>query len=302
MNAARTPMGRPMFIIGCERSGTTLLRAMLNAHPHIAIPYEAQRFSKLLMGRSPWTQVWSRDEAIAPIQQILANPRVSFWAPTPAQVLYELDGQPTIRYDELLRAIYAAHARRERKSRWGDKTPRNTFDLPHLITAFPDAQFLHIVRDGRDVYRSWATVDWAGYDVATAAKRWTQWVGAADEPGEGVGPQRYHVLRYEELIEQPLQVLQRVCHFLGEAFSDRMLHYHEQQGLVPEEQVKFHTGLTEPLDASRVQRWKHAMSPADVATFERIAGPTLVKYGYELTHVSRTIASLRLGWQRLWRG
>ena len=90
MKARAADRQRPIFIIGCVRSGTTLLRAMLTAHPRIAIPYEAHAFSRIVSVPSPWSHRWSRDEVTQPIEEFLAHPAVQFWKLDIAQVLAEL--------------------------------------------------------------------------------------------------------------------------------------------------------------------------------------------------------------------
>lgn len=277
----------PIFIIGCERSGTTLLRAMLNAHPNIAIPYEAHQFSKIFSTPQPWDGAWSSDQVAGPVMEFLRQPKPAQWGLTKEVVLEELGTSATFRVSDILRGIYRAYARQHGKARWGDKTPSNTFELPFLIREFPDAQFIHIVRDGRDVYLSWLKVDWAHYDVTSAAKRWKPWVQAADRPGKSLGPEQYFRLRYEDLVPDPRGQLQRVCRFLNEPFDERMLRYHEERGLVPESRKQFHELLATPPDPSRVHGWKRHMSTRDVKLFERIAGTTLMKYGYDVRLATR---------------
>ena len=294
MNSAKgslTPARGPIFLVGCERSGTTLLRAMLNAHPRIAIPYEARRFSQAISWPSPWDYVFSREEVVIAVEEFLINRKVRFWQLEKAAVLEELGVSETCRYPDLLRAIYRAYAKREGKPRWGDKTPANTFEVPRLIRAFPEAQFLHIVRDGRDVYLSWLTVDWARYDLANAARQWAKWVRAAAQAG-ALGTDRYHVLRYEDLIARPHDTLRDVCRFLDEPFVEDMLRYPEQDGLVPVDHKPYHELLSRAPDRSRAYRWKQEMMRRDVRRFEHIAGPTLVTYGYEVSPSTRVRTSI----------
>ena len=272
---------KPIFIVGCERSGTTLLRAMVNAHPNIAIPYESHRFSKMVSVSSPWEHVWTKRQVSAPIEEFLSHPKVSYWGLEVNAVLRELNVAELFRYADVLRAIYEAYARREGKRRWGDKTPINTFELPQLIVAFPDAQFVHIVRDGRDVYLSWSNVDWVRYDATTAAKRWRKFVQTAHSSGKQLSPERYFELRYEDLVQDPPATLRTLCRFLKEPFSERMLQYNETQGLVPEQEQKtFHRLLSAPPDVSRAYVWRRQAQQGDIVAFERIAGSVLIECGY----------------------
>ncbi|MDP3722831.1 MAG: sulfotransferase [Candidatus Omnitrophota bacterium] len=286
-SCAHAGASRPVFIVGCQRSGTTLLRAMLNAHPRIAIPYEAHQFSKMLSTEHPWNATWTRDQVTRPIEEFLSHPKPSQWGLTPAAVQQELRPVDTFRFSDILRAIYAAYARKEGKPRWGDKTPSNTFELPYLLREFPEAQFVHIVRDGRDVFLSWCKVDWARYDVVQAAKRWRHWVHEAYELGETLGSAQYLQLRYEDLVRDPRGHLHTICRFLGEFFDERMLTYHKECNLVPEPRRQFHQLLSSPPDASRTYTWMRQMPRADVKRFERIAGLTLIKYGYPVSLATR---------------
>ena len=141
---------RPIFIIGCVRSGTTLLRAMMNAHPNIAIPYEAGRFSTSVREASPWTKVWTRREVQQPIEEFFSNQWTKFWKLDTDKVICQLGDGKEFRFEEILSAIYRTYAIAQGKERWGDKTPFNVCDLSELKRVFPQAKFVHIVRDGRD--------------------------------------------------------------------------------------------------------------------------------------------------------
>jgi hypothetical protein len=288
---------RPIFVAGCDRSGTTLLRAMLTAHPHIAIPYEGAQFKHVLprdVSRR-WRRVWTRADAEDVVESFLAQPKVQFWNLTQDAVLRELGDGDSLRFADILAAAFRAYARREGKPRWGDKTTKNTFDLERIARAFPDAQFVHIVRDGRDVYLSQLQVPWKSRGLDDAARWWSRWVWAAGVPGERLGVERYYVLRYEDLLASPDEELQKLCAFLGEPFAPEMLAYHQQEGLVPEDQrTGVHRLVSSPPDQSRAFRWRRELSPSEQRAFESIAGDTLAKYGYSVGLARRPLAYVRL--------
>jgi len=301
---------RPIFIIGCPRSGTTLLRAMLNAHPNIAIPFEAERFSTMVAGPSPWKRVWTHREAAGVIEDVLTTSvQVKFWNLEKDAVLREVGPLESLSYADILRAIYTAYMKREGKIRWGDKTPFNAFEMPNLVRAFQDAQFIHIVRDGRDVYLSWSRLwrsgigfEWAAQyagDPRATARRWETWVWFGYRWGKPLGPGRYCEVRYEDLVRDPSSTLRGICEFLGEPFSKRMLTYYKANGLVPpEEEVGQHQHLSVAPDTSATFRWKREMRETDVKAFEAVAGRTLLKYGYEISGEMRRRAQMRLLIQR----
>jgi len=285
---------RPIFVVGCERSGTTLLRAMLNAHPNIAIPYEAERFSRILSTVDPWNTIFEAKAVAVAIDEFLSDRKVKFWKLDRSEVMRELPDLERFKYCDILSAIYRAYAKREGKMRWGDKTPTNTFDMPALVKAFPDAQFIHIVRDGRDVCLSWKKAGWAGYKVAAAAKMWEGWVWWADRFERALGRGRYYLVRYEDLICDPIRSLKGICSFLNETFVKEMLNYPKHRQLVPKGDDPFHKLLGSAPDISRVRNWKRAMRAEDVKVFEKLTGPLLVKHGYEVGLVRRPEAYAKL--------
>lgn len=293
-------MTSPIFIIGCERSGTTLLRAMLNNHPNIAIPYEAGQFSNMVSFACPWSKRLSKDAATSMIREILNHPKVHLWNIEETQVLKELGQQADeFSYGDVLSAIYMTYARREGKSRWGDKTPVNTFDLPEIIKAFPTAKFIHIVRDGRDVYLSWAKAEWARHGLRKAARKWKGWVWSAYRHGERLGHRHYLLIRYEDLVREPHRELLRICEFLGEPFFETMLSYYEKGDIIPERDRSFHQLLTRPPETSRIFAWKRTLTQEERNDFEKIAGSILLRYGYEVSETVYWRAQFSLLLQRI---
>ncbi|MDP3704045.1 MAG: sulfotransferase [Candidatus Omnitrophota bacterium] len=292
------------FIVGAPRSGTTLLRAMLNAHPHIAIPFEADLFSKMLSVPSPWERTWARHESRAPIEQFLSHPAVRFWGVSVETVLEAMGQFERVGYPDIIQAIYQAYAMREGKPRWGDKTPIHALEIPQLSRAFPQAQFIHLVRDGRDVYLSWTKLsqsmkgwEWAqGLDAASGADKWQKRVWFAARHGRRLGADRYYELWYEDLVRQPETTLQSVCRFLGERYDASMLRYYEHaEDLVPAKQMRtMHAGLASLPDPSRLFQWKVNMSAVDVRAFELKAGATLLQYGYAVSLAMRPRALVSL--------
>lgn len=297
--AACANHNRPVFVIGCERSGTTLLRAMLTAHPHIAIPYEAERLKHLFP--KPWKLVWTRKDVPQAVETFLSHPNVRFWKLETQAVLRELGTDEHVSFAEVVRATYRAYARGQGKPRWGDKTTKNTFDALRIARMYPEAQFVHIVRDGRDVYLSWLNVDWKSRPLDESAVRWATWVWAAAQ-GERLGRDRYCVLLYEDLLARPRAELQRLCRFLGEPFAPEMLEYHKLEGLVPEKQrAGVHRLVSTPPDGSRAFGWRRALPNAERRTFDRIAGAMLVKYGYDVRWPLRPVAQAVLAIREIGR-
>src|SRR5262249_44051088 len=125
-----------------------------------------------------------------------------------------------------LRAFYQIYAARFGKSRWGDKTPLYSRQMPEISGLLPEARFVHLIRDGRDVALSLKKVWFApGQDMRTLAEYWSNLI----QQTRAFGQQCPHYLeiRYEQLVRHPADELQRICDFLEIEYDSRMQQYHE---------------------------------------------------------------------------
>ena len=296
-NSATENANAPMpFIIGAPRSGTTLLRFMLDAHSQLAIPPETGFFSRAdaLVGDGA--------DADAFVHQITHFPEhLPAWSDygiDSGNLRNELERINPFTAAAGFRAFYRMYARRFGKNRWGDKTPLHSRHLGTIRRILPEARFIHIIRDGRDAALSLREMWFSpGREIETQAKHWRDWVVAAREAG--AGHPDYLEVRYEELIADPAAVLQRVCVFIDLPYEKEMLSYHLR---VPERLKEHGTRLridgnvvvthekrldqarltTQPPDSSRVLAWKESMTGDERERFEALAGPLLRELGYEV--------------------
>jgi hypothetical protein len=115
------------------------------------------------------------------------------------------------------------------KSRWGEKTPAHVFHIDLIDEVFPEAQFIHIIRDARDVVRSLQNVEWSPRRIRWSVGRWTDSVAAGRSAGRRLGTGRYLEVRYEALTREPRKVVEDICSFLCEPFSESMLEFHRPE-------------------------------------------------------------------------
>jgi hypothetical protein len=195
---APDPSGRPTFIIGCARSGTTLLRMMLDSHPHISAGAE----TKFLPDMDRMVKRWNVAEKFGFSQDDVVRRMRDFYG-----------------------SIQADYMRSRGKVRWVEKSPVYTLHLDLIEQMYPDAQYIHLVRDARDVVAS--TKDRWGWRAAlgTALRKWRLYVITARAFGAKVGPERYHELRYEDLVAEPEAKMRAVLEFLGEPWDLAVLEY-----------------------------------------------------------------------------
>jgi Sulfotransferase family len=260
------------FIVGSARSGTTLLRMMLNAHPEVAVPPES-RFV---------VELYSSDEVhLDDFLSRLENHRRWISWDTPIEdVRAQLAGMTTVSYREAIEAAFMAFAQNRNKKRYGDKTPRYIEHLPLLARLWPEARFVHLVRDGREVALSYADVPFGPNTVAKAAALWSQRVALGMKQGRPLGPERYLEMRYERLLENPREEIEGLCTFLDLDFDPAMLDHSEQaRSEVLDRARLYNPHVTRAITKTR--SWDEQMPRSQVEVFEAIAGDTLSELGYE---------------------
>jgi hypothetical protein len=271
-------MKPPLFVLGVSRSGTTLLRVILDRSPGIAIPDES--FFVPLLARRHRGNV----DSARFLDDLRRLPTLSAWGLSPADVGSHLG--PRTHGGEAIAAIFEAYAAKEQKPRWGDKTPMYMRHLPLLERLFPAAQYVHLIRDGRDAALSFLrmpagsfTRTWEHPDSAAEfACLWRTEVSAARELGRRVGPTRYLEARYEDLVAGPEDTVTTICDFANLPYEPSMLDY---AGSVDVSDKPHQQRLLEPLTPG-VRDWRTQLSADDVRAFDSIAGELLGDLGYEL--------------------
>ena len=287
-------------VLGVSRSGTTLLKAMLDAHSQLAIPSESYFLPQL------WDRHGERPERDAFVEDLGRLERLREWGVDPEQVRARLPAMPT--FAQAVQSIYLLYAESWNKQRFGDKTPLYMQHLDLLERLFPDARFVHLIRDGRDAALSFLSVP-AGLmtegwghpqDAAGFACQWATEVASARELGARVGGQRYRELRYEALVADPEGELRAVCALAGLEYDPAMLDY---VGQTDSARKAHQQRLNEP-PRQNVRKWRTEMSESDRHAFEEVAGALLAELGYEVE--IRGTARGKLAAYRLrtgaWRG
>jgi hypothetical protein len=268
----------PLLVLGVRRSGTTLLRVILDRHSQLAVPDESYFVPQLAARHG------SRPDVDTFVDDLRRLPTLVEWDVDPEAVRARLrPGDPLGR---AIAAVYEVYAEDRGKQRWGDKTPMYMGYLPLLERLFPDARYVHLIRDGRDAAMSFlelpegiVTRTWAHpRDPAGFAAQWRSEVLAARALGRRVGGSRYLEVRYEELVRDPGAGIASICAFAGLPFEGGMLEY---AGDVDVSRKPHQQSLTKP-PTPGLRDWRSRMSPADVAAFEGVAGDLLAGLGYEL--------------------
>lgn len=286
------------FFVGCGRSGTTLLRALVDGHPDMAVPPESHFIVPLARHLAP-----GAFDAGSFLDHLYASERFGLWELDRTALEASFGDSPPDDYAGAVRAVFALWAARRGKERYADKTPVYVLHVASLARLFPEAVFVHLVRDGRDVAASFLELGWAA-TVEEAAFHWQLRVQRGRRAGRSLPAGRYHELRYEDLVRDPESSLRWLCQVMGLPFEAAMLdHEHRAAEVVrTTSHPSYHRNLAGPV-ARHVRDWRRDLSRDQVARFELSAGRLLDDLGYERSggrpsaRVRCEVAVRRARWQ-----
>jgi hypothetical protein len=268
----------PVFVIGHGRSGTSILSTLLRKHLRVAFGTESQffiRYHKQLARYGDLTREANRRLLVEDLSRERFFQRSKKYGVV-------LDVDRAVReaapqtYAGVLAAIMRQNAECQQMERWGDKTPEYTAHLPLLRELFPTAQFIHIVRDGRDVALSGYQMHFGAKNAYAAARQWRSVVREAQAFAATMPDTAFLELRYEDLLTDTAGVFARITAFLD--IDD------------PDGQVKASVGRAAAVDlrAGNFGKWKTDLSAREQQMFLAIAAPELAHYGYEAPAPTRS--------------
>jgi hypothetical protein len=285
------------FFVGCGRSGTTLVRALVDGHPDMAVPPESHVVVALAPGPNQAFSPGAFADALA------ASDRFALWDMDRAAVATAVDVAGAGTYADAVRAVFAAWAARRGKARYADKTPGYVVHIPALAALFPEATFVQVVRDGRDVAASFVELGWAPGPVE-AALHWRLRVLRGRRAGRALAEGRYHELRYEDLVADPEAALRRLCAAIDLPFDSAMLDHTGRAAEVvgSTSHPGYHRHLDRPVTAG-LRDWRRDLPDDAVVRIEAAAGDALAQFGYEPSglragaRVRAEVAAARVRWE-----
>lgn len=290
-----------VFVVGCPRSGTTLLQRMLDAHPELAVTNDTHFIPRALRSENPHVAL-SREL----VDRVVSYHRFARLGVDETTARGLASGLST--YAAYVCRLYDQVAAQRDKPHAGEKTPDYVRHLPLLHELFPSAKVLHIIRDGRDVALSaldWARPDkgpgrfvlWENEPLVVCALWWARFVIAGRLSGRVLGPALYHEVRYEALVAQPEAVLRDIVAFLELPFDECMLRFNEgRQSDDPSLSAK--AGWRPPTPGLR--NWEEHFDSNDLDVFDALAGNLLDELGYP-RRAGNVITNDRVAQAAAWR-
>ena len=279
---------RPIIVVGCPRSGTTMLQLMLHAHPRIAIPPETRFLLQAYWRRRDFGDLDRAGNREQLARWIVGRTGSRF-------VDLGLDGDEVVRrivagpgtLGSAFGTIFRAYAERFGKPRWGDKRPAYLKNLDVILRLFPDAQIINVVRDGRACVASLKEMSWHTQDLYGTIAAWSRAVDDARRAARTLDPAQWHQLRYEDLVADPDRELAAICAFVGEDYDPAMTRPAAVAGTAVPPFKTWHRRTHEPVTTTRVDSWRDRLTAHEVALCEAALGTRLQECGYRLSGTPR---------------
>lgn len=255
-----------------------MLRLMLNMHSRLRVPSESW-FLRPLCDRLPLEGPLSDADRQIAFEEITRENWWKDWGSSPESLRKAIFEPPASTLAELIDRVFRQTARMDGKARWGDKTPVYASYMHQIARIYPEAKFLHIIRDARDVAISFLNVNWYDSDIRRITRTWKGYVSDG-LGGRAFGPDRYWEFHYEDLVKDPRGVLEKICAFIGEEFEESMLDFSQSSTHeITEGGMVFHQKTLRPPRLSDIGRWRKELTPFQVALVEAYTGETMRRAG-----------------------
>ncbi|MFA5495323.1 MAG: sulfotransferase [Porticoccaceae bacterium] len=274
---------RPIFILGAERSGTTLLMAMLGFHRRIAVPEVVWYYPRFRPYLHTYGDLSQPENFRTLAEEMIFGLKTPFWGMpiNPATIVDEIVGRAREQsFAGLFDAMLGKYAEHVGKPRWGEKTPYNLFFVGEILEDFPNAQFVFITRDGRDASADYLESSFGPTNIYAAAYAWKRSQNAVEEWRDKLPADQWLDVAYEALARDPDAVLRQVADFLGEEYDPAMLDFHAGEIARKRGEQRDHAPLGEPATTQYIGIHRNLLSLRDQRIFAWVAGRELEAAGY----------------------
>lgn len=269
----------PVFIGGLDRSGKTYMRFMLESHPAFAISKRTALWSRFFKRFGDLEQKDNLDRCLQALadHKHVSNLDIDFQR-------LRLDFEAGRRsYERLFALIHEQYAKSSNKLRWGDQSELIEKYAPQILEAYPDAKFIHMLRDPRDRYEAVLHKSQRRGGVGAATARWL-YSAALAESNLQVFTQRYMIVRYENMVTNPEETVNRICGFLGEEYSPSMIKMEDVPRFARQDD-----DIPSPLTTEYIGRYRKGLAAHEIVFIQKLCGRYMQIFGYPLDQISFSI-------------
>lgn len=279
----------PFFIVSSGRSGSTLLRAIVSQHPTICVPPESHVLGHVTRKFKQWFRFlpWEYVVRLVISEFQVQFPGFGFWQIDVVN-FYRLALNMPRQQRSLAKLIdifymYYAKEKKPEATRWGDKSIGNALFLPRIDELYPNARYIHIVRDGRDVSASLVAADTTPVkDVGRAANYWLRSVTQARLFGARLDDTRYLEIFYEDLVREPEPVVQRVYKFLDLDYRPIALQFWQNVDSLRDANREIHINLKKPINENSIGKWRSQLSEKEQSVLQNTLRHKLLELNYSV--------------------
>lgn len=270
----------PIFVVGCPRSGTTLLSVILDRHSAVAVPPETH------FAANVWPATFTAPANEDCLELMSAESLKAVLEGTPlrdldldaAAVFRRLRGAP-VTPAKLLQSVLEEYAAVRRKPRVAEKTPGHELYVEQIAQWFPNARFVWIVRDGRAVVQSQRRMHWIHEPVWQLCLHWRRSAIQALR-FDAAHPGKIFRIQYEDLLRDPARVLRPLHRFLGLSLEPQQLKPAGQSGVIPAYENGWKEKANQAFDVARCEAWRAEVSRSELFVMNCVMGRHLRMFGY----------------------
>jgi hypothetical protein len=259
------------------------MQLILHSHPRIAIPPENRFVLPIYRRRQRFGDLTKRRNRVRLARAIVGHKGGKFKDfGLDAEVVQDaiVAAPPTL--GSAIGTVVLSYAEMQGTPWWGDKRPGYVTNLGAVMAMFPDAQIVHMIRDGRDVVSSLKTMPWWDHGTVAAMATWAHSVDSGRRAAARYGAGSYYEVRYERLVADPEPELRRLCAFLGEDFDEAMLEPQRMAATAVPERKTWHVNTAHEISTAAVGRWSE-LEPDELGLAEHVLRRRLTRLGYELS-------------------
>lgn len=278
---------QPAFLLSSERSGSNLLRSILNTHSEISAPHPLET-------AYPWQWVAEPSE-LSPrkrrklVRDVVVNKRYSFHPLTvpldPGAVADRVERESDPSFLSVQSALYQEACAVEGTSVWASKSPGHWECLEEALEYYPDLKLVYLVRDARDVVLSFKSSNIELFHPYFSGRRWQEEQAKGIELLDRLDDDRIHLVQYENLLQNPEAVAEEICAFLDLPYEEAMLYFYETEDAQDAAQsAGVFENLSVPIKSDNFGKFHDRLPEEEVLITEHVAGEELEYFDYDLVN------------------